>query len=62
MQVDAYFGGLMQQAKALGESFKSLQIDAIFASDLLRAHWTVGPNARPTLIRRKRSANITMRY
>ncbi|ORX34765.1 histidine phosphatase superfamily [Kockovaella imperatae] len=30
----------MNQAKALGESFKSTRVDAIYASDLLRALWT----------------------
>ncbi|RSH81496.1 hypothetical protein EHS25_006853 [Saitozyma podzolica] len=30
----------MNQAKALGESLKTTRIDAIFASDLLRALWT----------------------
>ncbi|WWC85877.1 uncharacterized protein L201_000744 [Kwoniella dendrophila CBS 6074] len=30
----------MNQAKALGESFKSTKIHHIFASDLLRANWT----------------------
>ncbi|WRT63767.1 uncharacterized protein IL334_000692 [Kwoniella shivajii] len=30
----------MNQAKALGESFKTTKVDHIFASDLLRANWT----------------------
>lgn len=35
----------MNQAKALGKSLQDYRVDAIFASNLLRATWTVSQSA-----------------
>jgi broad specificity phosphatase PhoE len=34
----------VQQAKSLGKAMKDIKLDALVASDLKRANWTVSPS------------------